>query len=107
PTSSRRPLPLPRSVPGSSSDSAPRTSSPVRDVTKSSASSGVSVSFPADSSAQPTKFVPYWKRTLPEPSDRAASASSSQEAVNSIHSGPSSASPAEDNQIRDRTRSFT
>jgi hypothetical protein len=109
PTSSRRPLPLPRSVPGSSSDSAPRSSSPVRDASKqSSASSGVSVSFPADSSTQPTKFVPYWKRTLPEPSsDRAASASSSQEAVNSTHSGPSSVSLAEDNQHRDRTKSIT
>jgi hypothetical protein len=103
------PFPSPRSVPGSSSDSVPRSSSPVKDATKSSsASSGVSVSFPADSSPHPTKFVPYWKRTLPEPSsDRAASASSSQEAVNSTHSGLSSATQAEDNQHRDRTKSFT
>ncbi len=109
PTSNRRPLPLPRSVPGSFSDSAARGSSPVKDaIQSSSTSSGVSVAFPVDSSPHPTKFVPYWKRTLPDPSsDRATSASSSQEAVNSAHSWPSTAIPAEDNYQRDRTKSVT
>ena len=106
PSSSRRPLPLPlqRSTTGASSDIATRSSSPVKDAFKTSSAS---VTFPADSSPHPNKFVPYWKRTLPEPSDRAAAgASSSQEAVNSTHSGLSSATPVEYNQQRDRTKSF-
>jgi hypothetical protein len=108
PTSSRRPLPLPRSAPGGSSDSSTRSSSPVKDAIKTfSASPGVSVSFPVDPSTHPSRFVPYWKRTLPEPSyDRTAGASSSQEAVNLTYSGISLATPAEDNRLRDRTKSF-
>jgi hypothetical protein len=113
PTSGRRPLPLPRSAPGSSLDTATRSSSPAKDVFKSSAPPAASASLPLDptASSSQTKFVPYWKRTLPDPSsDRAAaSASSSQEAVNPGPSGSSGsiASPNASHQLRDRSKSFT
>ena len=112
PTSGRRPLPLPRSAPGSSLDTAARSSSPAKDVLKSPAPPAASTSLPLDptASSSQTKFVPYWKRTLPDPSsDRAASASSSQEAVNPGPSGSSGsiASPNASHQLRDRSKSFT
>src|SRR6266851_2248110 len=114
PTSGRRPLPLPRAVPGISSDTGTRSSSPAKDVVKPSPSSPVgSPSLPYDafsSSPSRTKFIPYWKRSLPDPSsDRVGSASSSQEAINSGPSGSSSSvsSPGGIEQPRNRTKSFT
>ena len=113
PTSSRRPLPLPRSAPSHSSDTATRSSSPAKDTLKSPAAPPASAPLPLDpSSSAPsqTKFIPYWKRTLPNPSsDRAASASSSQEAVSPGPSGSSGsiASPDARQQLRDRSKSFT
>lgn len=111
PTSSRRPLPLPRSVPGHSPDTATRSSSPAKDAFKSPAPPAALASLPLDpsSSFSQTKFVPYWRRTLPDPSsDRAISASSSQEAVSPGRSGSSGslASPDASQQLRDRSRSF-
>lgn len=113
PTTGRRPLPLPRSAPGHFSDTALRSSSPAKDTFKSPAPPAASASLPLDPSSSPpsqTKFIPYWKRTLPDPSsDRAASASSSQEAVNPGPSGSSGsvASPDSSRQLRDRSKSFT
>ena len=114
PTSGRRPLPLPRSVPGISSNSTTRSSSPAKDVVKPSSASPVAPTVPLQdpSSSFPpqTKFVPYWKRTLPDPSsDRAVYASSLHEAVNSTVSGSMSsvASPEADQLQRDRSKSFT
>ena len=110
PTSGRRPLPLPRSVPSHSSDTT-RSSSPAKDALKSPTAPVTSASLPLDpSSSSQAKFVPYWKRTLPDPtSDRAASASSSQEAVSPGPSGSSGsiASPGASQQLRDRSKSFT
>lgn len=112
PTSGRRPLPLPRSAPGSS-DTAIRSSSPAKDVLKSPPPPAKSASLPLEPSSSPlsqTKFVPYWKRTLPDPSsDRAASAPSSQEAANPGPSGSSgsAAFPDASQQLRDRSKSFT
>ncbi|KAH9962958.1 hypothetical protein BC827DRAFT_183841 [Russula dissimulans] len=113
PTGGRRPLPLPRVTTGSLSDTAPRSSSPAKDVLKSSsASPGVLPSLPHDhpSSSSQAKFIPYWKRTLPDPSsERVPSASSSQEAVSPCVSGSPGpvASPDYDHQPRDRSKSFT
>ncbi|KAH9973795.1 hypothetical protein BGW80DRAFT_1306417 [Lactifluus volemus] len=108
PTSSRRPLPLPRSAPGPSSDAATRSSSPAK---TSSISPGVSPVISSESSPSSTKFVPYWKRTLPDPSsDRIASASSSQEAFSPAPPSGSSSSVASAEprqQQRDRSKSFT
>src|SRR5216684_2611620 len=111
PTSGRRPLPLPRTAPGSSSDTT-RSSSPAKDTLKSSAPPTASASLPLDpsSSSSQTKFVPYWKRTLPDPSsERAVNGSSPQEAVNPGPSGSSGfiASPDASQQLRDRSKSFT
>ena len=112
PTSGRRPLPLPRSVPGSS-DTAARSSSPAKDVLKSPRPPVASASLPPDPSSSPPsqiKFVPYWKRTLPDPSfDRAAGASNSHEPVNPGPSGSSGsvAFPDASQQLRDRSKSFT
>ncbi|KAI9509051.1 hypothetical protein F5148DRAFT_1148601 [Russula earlei] len=113
PTSGRRPLPLPRVAPGSSSDAAVASSNPAKEVPKTcTASPGGSPSLPHDppSSCLQTKFVPYWKRTLPDPSsDRAPGGSHPQEAVSSGPPGPSRtvASPGAYEQQRDRSKSFT
>ena len=111
PTSGRRPLPLPRSVPGGFPDAATRSSSPAKDVGKMpSALPGMPPSLPGDPTPSSSKFVPYWKRTLPDPSsDRIASASSSQEAVSALPSSSSSSvALAEGGQPqRDRSKSFT
>ncbi|KAI0250663.1 hypothetical protein BJV78DRAFT_546121 [Lactifluus subvellereus] len=111
PTSSRRPLPLPRSVPGGFSDAATRSASPAKDVSKtSSALSGMPPPLPGDPTHPSTKFVPYWKRSLPDPSsDRAASASSSQEAINACPSSSSSSVALAEGGLpqRDRSKSFT
>jgi hypothetical protein len=112
PTGGRRPLPLPRVAPGGSSDTAARSSSPAKDVLKLTSTSGVSPFLPQDhpSSSSQSRFVPYWKRTLPDPSsERAPSASSSQEAVSPcIPESPGSAAyPDDDYQLRDRSKSFT
>src|SRR6266478_3659211 len=113
PTSGRRPLPLPRAAPSTSSNTTTRCSSPAKDALKSPALPAASASLPLDPSSSyhsQTKFVPYWKRTLPDPSsDRAANASSSQEAANPGPSGSSRSlvSPGPSHQLRDRSKSFT
>ncbi|KAI0261598.1 hypothetical protein BC834DRAFT_459805 [Gloeopeniophorella convolvens] len=115
PTGTRRPLPLPRTIPGHSFENGPRSSSPVKDAIKAfsavaAAAAAASVSPPADPSPlSPTKFVPYWKRTLPDPStERVPSASSSLEAMSSSSASGSSGSAAlaETGQQRDRSKSI-
>ncbi|KAI0296425.1 hypothetical protein BC826DRAFT_233746 [Russula brevipes] len=105
PTSGRRPLPLPRSSAGSSSDTATRSSSPAKDgvMTSSPSPAATPLHDTSSSCSSPrTKFVPYWKRTLPEPSaDRAVSAPGLQEAVNPAPP------PDASQQLRDRSKSFT
>lgn len=114
PTSIRRPLPLPRTAPGSSSDLAIRSSSPAKDVARLTSASPVAASLlndPSTSGPLGTKFIPYWKRSLPDPSsDRAAASTTSlQEVMNSGPSGPSSSVPSPDTSEppRDRSKSFT